>query len=260
MPAADVAFIFGENNNCDYSNLRMIYYGVSQPDIRNNIKSVQYFASGLSSKAIAEYCLTYSLLLLNNVREYIIKQDNKIWRQAKIPVYDEITLKNKCIGVLGLGNNGRCIAEIFRKQGCKVFGYDIDSNYSAVVDVFCKSKDELFSNSDILVVAVNSYKENLNLINRESIKLMKSSAYLINISRGNIINEKDLYYALKNKIISGAVLDVTVDEPLSKYSKLWNLDNIIITPHISGNVNMFVKEIMSDFSNKLYEYLNTGNV
>lgn len=260
LPKADAAFIFGSNNNCDYSSLRMIYYGVSQPDIICNNNSIKYYASGFSDKAIAQYCLTYSLVLLYSVNEYLHKLQNKQWSQNKLSEFKEISILNKSIGILGLGKNGKSIADLFKKVGCKVYGYDINEKQSDFVDVFCKSKNELLAESDVLIIAVNSSNENIGSINRESFSLMKSSSYLINISRGNIINEKDLYYALKNKIIKGAVLDVTLKEPLSKYNKLWNLKNIIITPHIAGNVNMFVNEIMADFYAKLYEFLDNNNV
>jgi phosphoglycerate dehydrogenase-like enzyme len=81
--------------------------------------------------------------------------------------------------------------------------------------------------------------------------MLGSDSCLINISRGNIIVEKDLIHALKSKIIRGAVIDVFSREPLPGSSPLYKLDNVILTPHISGNINLFVDEIQEDFINKM---------
>ena len=85
---------------------------------------------------------------------------------------------------------------------------------------------------------------------------MKSTAFLINIARGKIINEFDLINALKNDIISGAALDVYENEPLDKKSKLFNLNNVFLSPHISGNFPEYQYEVVNNFSENLNRYIN----
>ena len=93
--------------------------------------------------------------------------------------------------------------------------------------------------------------ETHNLIDKKAFICMKNSAILINISRGNIINEGDLIYALKNNLIHFAALDVLKTEPLSRWSRLWKLKNLLITPHIAGNINLISGKIQKDFLKKL---------
>lgn len=254
-----VMFSFGENAYYDKRNIKLQYYGVSQPLVSRNSTYITFYAKGFSSRSIAEYCLTYSLLLMNDCNKYIKNQTAKIWKQAEF-VKSATTIATKKIGILGLGNNGSEVSELFRKIGCRVYGYDIKKDNASVVDVFCESLSDLIIEADILIVAVNSTTENANLINSKTLSLMKESSYLINVSRGEILNEEDLYKVLKEKRIGGAVLDVTSREPLSRYNKLWNLNNLIITPHISGNVNKYCKEVMTDFSEKLNYYVDKMHV
>ena len=252
---ANVMFSFGDNVYYDKSNLQMQYYGLSQPDRFDNSITEVHYAKGVSCISVAEYCLTYSLILLNESVKYFKNQYRKKWHQEIIP-FESSKLNNKIVGVVGLGNNGKKIAEIFKKNGCTIYGHDIIDEKYISVDFFCKKFDDLLESCDIVIVAVNLTSETKDLFNKDSFAKMKRSAFLINISRGSVINEDDLYYALKNKIIAGAALDVTVNEPLSRYSKLWKLHNLVITPHISGNINKFYLNVMEDFSSKLKLYLD----
>ena len=103
---ADILFSFGDNKYYNKDKIQMQYYGVSQPDISNTAKSVTYYAKGFSSQSIAEYCLAYSLIMINGYGSYFRNQINKIWKQK---IYTGITgnkITDIVIGVLGLGNNG----------------------------------------------------------------------------------------------------------------------------------------------------------
>jgi phosphoglycerate dehydrogenase-like enzyme len=253
---AQVMFSFGDNNYYSKTNLQMQYYGLSQPDISNNSVAYVYSAKGLTSSSVAEYCLAYSLIVLNDFGKYFRNQYRNIWRQ-QIKTSESSTLSGKTIGVIGLGNNGRKIAALFRKIGCQVYGYDIKNESEKAVDVFCGSLSELLESSDVVICAVNLNVNTQNLFNNDSFMKMKDNAFLINVSRGGVINERDLHRVLKSKRIAGAVLDVTFDEPLSRYSKLWTLNNLIITPHISGNINRYCSEVMEDFVVKLNYYIDT---
>jgi len=253
---AQVMFSFGDNNYYNKSKLELQYYGISQPDNSTNSAANVYYAKGISSSSVAEYCLAYALIALNNFGKYFRYQHQNKWQQ-EIKSSESSTLSGKSIGVLGLGNNGRKIAEIFRKLGCQVYGYDIMNDAEKDVDVFCGCIGEFLESSDIVICSVNLTQDTQNLFNKDSFLKMKENAILINVSRGGVINESDLYLVLKNKGIAGAVLDVTVNEPLSRYSKLWSLDNLIITPHISGNINKYSSEVMEDFAGKLNQFIDT---
>jgi phosphoglycerate dehydrogenase-like enzyme len=257
---ADILFSFGDNRYYYKDKIKMQYYGISQPDVSNTATAKTYYAKGFSSQSIAEYCLTYTLIMINGYGSYFRNQFHKIWKQN---IYDRITsnkISDRVIGVLGLGSNGRKVSEIFRNLGCKVYGYDKENENSDIVNVFCNSFEELLKVSDILIVTVALTPETKNLFNLDSLSKMKKDSYLINVSRGGVINENDLYKILIENKIAGAVLDVTVNEPLPRYNKLWTLDNLIITPHISGNINRHCMEVMTDFSEKLNIFMENRHV
>lgn len=253
---AQVMFSFGDNINYEKRHLQMQYYGISQPDLSNNSVSEVHYAKGISSNSVAEYCLAYSLIMLNDFDKYSRNHYNKKWHQL-IKSSESSMLSSKTIGVVGLGKNGKKIAEIFKKIGCKVNGYDIKNETDVEIDLFCRGFNELLESSDIVISAVNLTSETKYLFNYESFMKMGKDSFLINVSRGAVINEKDLYKVLKHNKLAGAVLDVTADEPLSRFSKLWSLQNLIITPHISGNINRYSLKVMEDFSEKLKSFVET---
>ena len=110
--------------------------------------------------------------------------------------------------------------------------------------------NELIKFSDILIIALPLNKDTRFIISKEELINLGESSYLINISRGDLICESDLFYVLKNNLIKSAVIDVCSIEPLSRWSKLWKLENLVITPHISGNINNFVEKVQNDFLEK----------
>jgi len=257
---ADILYSFGDNKYYNKRKIKMQYYGVSQPDISNAVNPETYYAKGFSSQSIAEYCIAYSLIMINGYSGYFRNQFYKLWKQKILMENSSYSISDKVIGVLGLGNNGRKVSEMFRKMGCVVYGYDKSNEYQNIVDYFCGSLDELLKVSDILILTVAFTKETENIFNLDTLSKMKKDSYLINVSRGGVINEVDLYEILIEKKIAGAVLDVTVTEPLSRFSKLWSCDNLIITPHISGNINKYYLEVMKDFSEKLNLFMGKWHV
>ena len=114
--------------------------------------------------------------------------------------------------------------------------------------------NEFIDHTDILIVALPLNDSTKHIINKNILKALGSKKYLINVSRGEIIDEVALIDALSTYTIKGAALDVFETEPLSINSGLYKCDNAIITPHIAGNMNLFVKEIQQDFIFKALSY------
>ena len=113
----------------------------------------------------------------------------------------------------------------------------------------------LLNNSDYVVVSCPLTPLTTNLISLKELKLMKKNAVIINIARGQILNQNDLIYALENNIINGAALDVFAKEPLEESSKLFNLDNVLMSPHISGNYPNYQKDMMIQFADNLNRFI-----
>ncbi|MCU0372444.1 MAG: NAD(P)-binding domain-containing protein [Ignavibacteria bacterium] len=248
---ADAYFTFGLNPYYDLSNLKMIYFATSD-EFRIERDDLKIYSSkGISGIAIAEYCLGMSFCLLYGYKNIFRNGVNHDWKQPVFRKFDETGISGKVIGIIGLGNNGKSISNIFRKNNCRVIGTDTDKSKHSIVDVFYDEIGDVLSKSDIIILSMNAGEGTKDLINLSRLSRMKKEGFLINVSRGSVINENDLYKALKRGIIAGAALDVLQDEPLSPFNKLWKLNNLIITPHIAGNINMFTDEIIADFTEKL---------
>lgn len=204
----------------------------------------------ISANAIAEYCLSLAICLTRNFHTAIKQASFRNWRQDKILLTGFNPITDLKIGVLGLGNVGSAVASLFQRVGCTVLGCDVkppetpscfaESYSPADIAHFLKS-------SDIVIICLPLNDSTKGLIGMQELTTMKKNAILINVSRGEIVSEDALFHALKNNVIKGAVLDVFNIEPLPKFSKLYGLNNVILTPHIAGNINMFVNEITLDF-------------
>lgn len=145
-------------------------------------------------------------------------------------------LKGKILGILGLGRIGSRVAEIGKSMGMNVIYYDIKQNADFETKVgakFSATPEELLKEADVVSVHVPLLPSTRHLINTERLKMMKPTAYLVNTSRGPVVDEVALVEALKNDIIKGAALDVGETEP--KWAAgLADLSNVVLTPHIAS--------------------------
>lgn len=151
-------------------------------------------------------------------------------------------LFGRTIGIIGMGNTGKELAIRAKAFGMNVLGYkrNKDDVPPGVDKLYCKesgdSIDDLLRLSDFVVLALPLSNETYHLISERELNLMKSSAYLINIARGAIIDESALLHALNKGLIAGAGLDTFEQEPLPPDNPLWDAPNVIITPHVTPQV------------------------
>ena len=138
------------------------------------------------------------------------------------------------IGVIGFGRIGRAVARRLRSFGCTILGYDpyVPDEIFRELSVKKVGFWELLSHSDVITIHVTLTKETYHLLNEEAFKSMKDGTFIVNTSRGAVIDEKALINALKSGKISGAALDVFEEEPLPADSPLLKMENVILTPHI----------------------------
>lgn len=143
-------------------------------------------------------------------------------------------LKDKKIGILGLGQIGKSVAEILIKLDAEVYGFDIkpDEEWVKKTKIKLLSFEELIKTCDILSIHISFSADNKYLIGEKEINKMKKTSFLINVSRGGIVDEKALYNALKNREIFGAAVDVFEKEPYN--GPLTKLDNIVLTSHVGS--------------------------
>jgi len=153
-------------------------------------------------------------------------QRSKDWAYAKTPL---IELSGKTLGIVGFGNIGQQTARIAKAMGMKIIYYS-RTEKNTELGAYC-NLGTLFSSSDVISLHCPLRPENTRFINKNMLQLMKPSAFLINTSRGQLVDETDLTDALNNHLIAGAALDVLSSEPPSADNPLLSARNCIITPH-----------------------------
>ncbi len=217
---------------------------------------------GIHKEHMTEYALSMMILDARNINKFIFNQKDKNWD----PNFKQDQIKGKVLGILGLGSIGSELAKKASFLGMDIIGIKrTKSHVPYVKKVFTQNDiDEIFKSSDYIVNLLPLTKETSNVVNINLFKKMKKTACMMNLGRGGTVDEKDLHIALSYKIFRKYISDVFQNEPLPKSSPLWDLDNIIITPHICGpNVNYMskaydiVKKNTENFSKNKYNMLNT---
>lgn len=207
---------------------------------RRNIKV--FNSPGANANAVAEYVVGLMIMMMRNILPQMNRLKKGEWRD-KLYMGEEI--KGKTIGIVGCGHIGRLVAKkLLSFKVRKILGFDPFLNEDQLKKYRIRkvSLNVLTKNSDIITLHLPLTTETKNLISYKEISMMKKSAYLINTSRGGIINEKDLIMALEEKKIKGAALDVFENEPKLK-KELLNFENLIVTPHIAGYTKEADKEM-----------------
>ena len=191
--------------------------------------------------------LTWCLLLglARNLKEEIDNMYQGYWQTTV-----GVELKGKILGLIGLGKVGSQVAKIGKAFGMQIMAWSENLNLDRCkeLEVLPCSKQDLLKNSDFLSIHVQGGERYKNCINLKELEKMKKTAFLINTSRGPIINEDDLIIALSTNVIAGAGLDVYEKEPLPENNKLRFLPNALLTPHIgyvtAENYNTFYNQMI----------------
>ena len=191
---------------------------------------------GSYGNAIADHCFAMILAFTRQVREFTVDQQAKVW-SGRNHAPKMLELSDATLGIVGLGNIGGEIAR--RGAGFRMRVVAVDLNPAAqapgVEQVWGLDRlDDLMQISDYLAVSVPRTRETIGLIDARCLALMKPTAHVIVVSRGRIVEEEALIVALQEGRLAGAGLDVTATEPLPTDSPLWELPNVILTPHTSG--------------------------
>ena len=210
----------------------IITSGLSNKSINlDAAKKRKIIVSGTDSNINPTPELTWALILglARNLKEEIDNMYQGYW-QTTIG----IELKGKILGLIGLGKVGSQVAKIGKAFGMQVMAWSENLNLDTCkkLDVLPSSKEDLIKNSDFLSIHVQGGERYKNCITLKELDKMKKTAFLINTSRGPIVNEDDLIIALSNNEIAGAGLDVYEKEPLPENNKLRFLPNALLTPHI----------------------------
>jgi len=198
--------------------------------------------------AVAEQVLGLMLCLARNIARADREIRNGNWLKKELMGTE---LKGKYLGIVGLGNIGKRLGRLARGLNMNIIGYDvipIDEEFAKEVGLMKTDLDTLLQSSDYVSLHVPLLDSTYHMIDAKKLAIMKSTAKIINTSRGGVIDEKALYDAIKNGNLGGAALDVFEKEPATD-SPLTTLPNVILTPHIGAQT----KEAQSLAANVIAE-------
>ena len=206
---------------------------ILRKNIPENVNIIKLDDPNLGNQ-MAEYVLMSILMCKRKYFQYNNNKINKVWEQ--LTPKDNKDFK---ISILGYGNIAKLVMKNSQNLGfnINVWG-NTKRNLKSINYYFGKNQlQDCVNNSSCLISLLPDTKLTKDLIGLDEFKLLNNESYFINIGRGNTVNQEELYYALKNNILTGAVIDVFKKEPLGKKEELWKLNNILITPHIAGITN-----------------------
>jgi len=229
--------------------------------------------SGVASPQMAEFALMMMLSLGHHLPDMLAHQKRSEWAKDRWARFSPHELRGSTVGIVGYGSIGRQIARLLHQFGANVLatkrdvmhpednGYTPDGLGDPGGDYIHRlyppqAMISMLEECDYVVVTVPLTTETRNLIGAKELAILKPTAYIVDISRGHVVNHEALYNALNDQKIAGAALDVFPEEPLPPDHPLWKLPNVILTPHISGNTPHYDERAVAMFSENLHRYLS----
>ncbi|WP_022819579.1 NAD(P)-dependent oxidoreductase [Fusobacterium russii] len=210
-----------------------------------------------STNSVAQLTMTFLLNELTKVEKLSQEVKKNKWLEIsnKMDRYYHVDTEDKVLGILGYGNIGKKVEKYAKSFGMEVMiakipGREYKDNLENRFPL-----EEVLQKCDILTIHAPLSDLTRNLINLDRMKKMKKSAIILNLGRGPIINEEDLYYALKNKIIASAATDVMTKEPPQDNYKLFELENLTITPHLAWKSLKSLERLFNEIENNLKLFL-----
>ena len=222
-------------------------------------------ARGVFSRPIAEYVLMMILAVSRRLPQLLELQRERTWQPL-----EGAELRDVTVGIVGLGSIGRSVAALAKSFGCRVVAVRRHSGDSTprsseddgptVTDAQLdrvggpETLPELLAESDFIVLAAPLTPETEDLINAETLAMIKPGAWLINVARGRLIDERALLRALRDGHLGGAVLDTFRDEPLPPMSSFYDLPNVIVTPHTAWSSGRVLDRSVELFCDNLRRF------
>jgi D-3-phosphoglycerate dehydrogenase len=206
--------------------------------------------------AAAEHTWAMLLSMARSIPQAHCKLKTGVWDKKS---FKGVEVLNKTLGVVGLGKIGRRVASYALGMGMRVIASDpfVTAEYAKGLGVELKNIEEIIKEADFITFHIPKTKETANFINAEMLAKMKKGVRLVNVARGGIIDEKALYDALKSGQVKAAALDVFEKEPVEN-SPLFELDNIVVTPHLGASTVEAQVNVAIDVAEQIVEVLKGG--
>jgi len=228
--------------------------------------------SGAATSQIAEHVMTMLLAFGRQLPKLMAQQAKAEWPKDRWERFLPRELRTSTVGIIGYGSIGRQVARLLREFGATVLAtkndamHPIDSGYSPegvgdpngdfVHRLYpAQALKSMLKDCDFIVVAVPLSDNTRGMIDADVLSVCKPTAYLVDVSRGGIVDHPALIKSLNEHRLAGAALDVFPEEPLPKKSPLWEMQNVIITPHIAGVSAHYDERAMELFAENLSRYI-----
>lgn len=209
---------------------------------------------GIHAELMADYALAVMVMLQWDFPALLRDQAERRWRRQP-----KSALAGKTLSVIGPGSIGAEIGRRANEFGMKVLGVrrsGLDSHPGFLRMYPNERLDEILPECDFVCITAPETPETRHMFGEKQFRAMRRTAYLLNISRGGLVDEADLIAALQEGLIAGAGLDVLEKEPPDPDNPLWAMPNVIITPHISGMTEDYAERVASLFADNLKRYLS----
>ena len=212
---------------------------------------------GVHAATISEYVLGAVLYALKGFGTFAHQQRRREWKRFWLG-----ECAGKTLGIVGVGTIGARLARHAKALGMTVIGTvttprdipDVDAVYGM------DAVERVLEASDFVVLLVPLTAETHGLIGGDALRTMKESAWLINVARGEVVDERALIEALQEGAIAGAVLDVFEDEPLPASSPLWEMENVLLTPHVAGTTQHYMPRALGIFVDNYRAFVEAGEL
>lgn len=228
--------------------------------------------SGAAASQMAEYVVSMLLALGRKLPALGASQKKSEWPKDRFERFSPFELRGKTVGIVGYGSIGRQVAHLLQPFGVTVLAtkrnakQPLDRDYTVegqgdpqgnfVHRLYpSQALGSMLRECDFVVVTVPLTPQTRGLLNAEMLGVIKPGAYLVDVSRGEVVEHAALVDILKSGKLAGAALDVFPEEPLPAHSPLWQLPNTIITPHISGSSPHYNERAIDLFAENLHRYL-----
>ena len=208
-------------------------------------------AAGVAADMMAQYAIGSMYHFSLNIPVFRAAQQKHEWISGEVELID-----GKTVLVIGLGKTGQAVARLAKVQGLKTLGVRANPTSTPFVDEVhhFSSLDDLLPRADFIVVCVPLLESTRGILNTTSFSLMKYTTVVIDVSRGGVIEESAMIEALEGNRIRGAALDVFETEPLPAKNRLWDFENVIVTPHCSSVYHGWDIKSVEMFSENLSRY------
>jgi D-3-phosphoglycerate dehydrogenase len=236
--------------------------GTNQVDLdAASLRGIAVFNAPYSNtRSVAELVIAEIILLIRQLYNKIAGAHQGVWDKS---AHSAREVRGKKLGIVGFGNIGSQVSTLAEAMGMDVYYYDIVDKLSIGNATRMPTLHDLLRTSDVLTIHVDGNPANTNLIDEEEFSVMKDGVFLLNLSRGHVVNIEALAAHLRSGKVAGAAVDVFPYEPKDGKerfsSPLQGIPNVILTPHIGGSTEEAQENIADFVSSKLLDYVNTGS-